>query len=102
MANPTRPRHLQAPTEDSRPRLSRLGHPEELTGSEPPTQRIANELIAAERDLTDHQTHVLVARRDGDPDAESFATARQKATTDRIGALRDQLHAERRRELLRS
>ena len=97
-----RPRHLQGPTEDLRPRLSRLGRPDELTGSEPPTQRIANELIAAERDLTDHQTHFLAARRDGDPAAASLAAANQQATADRIDALRTRLHAERRRELLQS
>ena len=95
-----RPRHLNPPTADSRPRLSRLGHPEEMTGGEPPMQRIANELIAAERDLTDHQTHFLAARCDGDPDAASMAASRQRATTARIDALRASLHAERRRELL--
>ena len=102
MPTSIRPRHLRAATEDPRPRLSRLGHPDELTGSEPPTQRIAHELIAAERDLTDHQTHILAARRDGNPDAASLAAASQRATTARIDALRARLHAERRRELLRS
>jgi hypothetical protein len=96
----TRPRHLHPPTEDPRPRLSRLGHPEELTGGEPATQRIANELIAAERDLTDHQPRVLMARRDGDQDAATLAAARQRATTDRIDALRERLYTERRRALL--
>jgi hypothetical protein len=102
MPTPVRPRYLQAPTEDPRPRLSRLGHPEELTGNEPPTQLIANQLIAAERALTDHQTLFLAARRDGDTDAASLAAASQRATTQRIDALRARLHDERRRELLRS
>jgi len=64
------------------------------------TQRLAHELIAAERDLTDHQSRVLMARRDGDQDAASLAAARQRATSGRIDALRERLYEERRRALL--
>ena len=100
MSTVLRPRHLTSLTEDSRPRLSRLGRPDELTGSEPPTQRTAHELIAAERDLTDHQTHFLNARRKGDRDGAAYAAAMQQATAERIDGLRTRLHDERRRELL--
>ena len=46
------PRHLEPRPEDIRPRLARLGYPDEMTGLEPPVQRLANFLIAAERDLS--------------------------------------------------
>jgi hypothetical protein len=98
--HPRRPRFLRGPTTDARQRLSRLGRPEELSGREPPRQRTANELIAAVRDLTDHQTRVLYARREGDFAAASAAAAQERLTEHRIDQLRRRLHEERRRELL--
>jgi hypothetical protein len=87
--------------EDLRPRLARLGHPDELTGMEPPRQRVANYLIAAERELSHVQTRCFEARRGGDPDVIAAAVARQDAAEAEIGRLRFQLYGERRRELLR-
>jgi hypothetical protein len=95
-----RARHLRPRPDDVRPRLSRLGHPDALTGQEPPLQRAANELIAAERHLTHLQTRHLEARRSGDPPAISAAASRQAGAEDRIERLRARLHEERRRELL--
>src|SRR4029078_13151799 len=69
------PRHLEPHPEDVRPRLARLGHPDEMTGLEPPVQRWANFLIAAERNLSDVQSRFFEARRDGDPDAMATLTA---------------------------
>ena len=94
------PRHLAPRPEDARPRLARLGHPDELTGMEPPVQRMANYLIAAERELSHVQSRYFAARRGGDPDAIAAAVARQEAAKREIGRLRVQLYAERRRELL--
>jgi hypothetical protein len=94
------PRHLAPRPEDARPRLARLGHPDELTGMEPPVQRMANFLIAAERELSHVQSRYFAARRGGDPDAIAAAVARQEAAKREIGRLRVQLYAERRRELL--
>ncbi len=94
------PRHLAPRPEDARPRLARLGHPDELTGMEPPVQRMANYLIAAERELSHVQSRYFEARRGGDPDAIAAAIARQEAAKREIGRLRVQLYAERRRELL--
>ncbi|HEY8179963.1 MAG TPA: hypothetical protein VIH33_06135 [Candidatus Limnocylindria bacterium] len=94
------PRHLAPRPEDARPRLARLGHPDELTGMEPPVQRMANFLIAAERELSHVQSRYFAARRGGDPDAIAAAIARQEAAKREIGRLRVQLYAERRRELL--
>ena len=95
------PRHLEPRMEDLRPRLSRLGHPDEMTGMEPPRQRMANYLIAAERELSHVQTRFFEARRGGDPDAIAAAIARQDRAEAEIGRLRLQLYGERRRELMR-
>lgn len=94
------PKHLEPRPEDLRPRLARLGHPDELTGMEPPIQRMANYLIAAERELTHVQSRYFEARRGGDPDAIAAAVARQDAAERAIGKLRLQLYQQRRRELL--
>lgn len=94
------PRHLAPRPEDARPRLARLGHPDELTGMEPPVQRMANFLIAAERELSHVQSRYFAARRGGDPDAIAAAVARQEAAKREIGRLRVLLYSERRRELL--
>jgi len=94
------PRHLEPRPEDARPRLARLGYPDELTGMEPPVQRMANYLIAAERQLSHVQSRFFEARRGGDPDAIAAAIARQDAAKREIGRLRVQLYTERRRELL--
>ena len=94
------PRHLEPRPEDARPRLARLGHPDEMTGMEPPVQRMANYLIAAERELSHVQSRFFEARRGGDPDAIAAAAARQDAAKREIGRLRVQLYAERRRELM--
>jgi hypothetical protein len=94
------PRHLEPRPEDARPRLARLGHPDELTGMEPPIQRLANFLIAAERQLSHVQSRYFEVRRGGDPNAIAAAEARQEAAKREIGRLRVQLYAERRRELL--
>ena len=93
-------RHVEPRPDDVRPRLARLGHPDELSGMEPPIQRMANYLIAAERELSHVQTHYFAARRGGDPDAIAAAVARQEAAKREIGRIRVQLYAERRRELL--
>ncbi len=77
-----------------------LGYPDELTGMEPPVQRMANYLIAAERQLSHFQSRYFEARRGGDPDAIAAAIARQDAAKREIGRLRVQLYTERRRELL--
>lgn len=95
-------RHIRPRPEDVRPRLSRLGRPDELTGQEPPLQRAANELIAAERQLTHLQTRYLEARRSGDSPAISQAASRQAGAVQHIERLRAQLYAERQRELLAS
>ena len=92
-------RHLAPRPEDARPRLARLGHLDELTGMEPPVQRMANFLIAAERELSHVQSRYFAARRGGDPDAIAAAVARQEAAKREIGRLRVLLYAERRREL---
>ena len=81
------PRHLAPRPEDARPRLARLGHPDEMTGMEPPVQRMANYLIAAERELSHVQSRFFEARRGGDPDAIAAATARQDAAKREIGRL---------------
>ena len=94
------PRHLEPRMEDLRPRLARLGNPDELTGMEPPRQRMANYLIAAERELSHVQTRFFEARRGGDPDVIAAAQARQDAAEARIGRLRVQLYRERRQVLL--
>jgi hypothetical protein len=94
------PRHLEPRMEDLRPRLARLGHPDELTGMEPPRQRMANYLIAAERELSHVQTRFFEARRDGDPDVIAAALARRDAAEATIGKLRIQLYSERRQDLL--
>jgi hypothetical protein len=94
------PRHLEPRPEDARPRLARLGYPDELTGMEPPVQRMANYLIAAERQLSHVQSRYFEARRGGDPDAIAAAIARQDAAKREIGRLRVRLYSERRRELL--
>jgi hypothetical protein len=73
---------------------------EELTGHERPTQRTANELIAAERELSHLQTRVLQARRDADAALALSAEARQDRAARQITALRARLYEERRRELL--
>jgi hypothetical protein len=96
------PRHLEPRPEDARPRLARLGHPDELTGMEPPVQRLANFLIAAERDLSHVQTRFFQARRSGDPEIIAAAKARKEEAEQSIGRLRLQLYAERRRRLLQS
>ena len=102
MGTTLRSRHLTGLLrENPRPRLSRLGNLEDLTGAETPRQRTAHELIAAEGDLTEYQTRLVYARRDGDPAQASLAAASRDATTRRIDRLRIELHAERRRELLR-
>jgi hypothetical protein len=102
MAIYTSPQLLRASTRDRRPRLRRLGHPEELTGRESPVQRTANELIAAELALTHHQTRFIYARREGDQLGAWDAASRQTATARRIDALRRRLRDQRRRELLAS
>ena len=94
------PRHLEPRPEDARPRLARLGYPDELTGMEPPVQRMANFLIAAERQLSHFQSRYFEARRGGDPNAIAAAIARQDAAKREIGRLRVQLYTERRRQLL--
>ncbi|HEX6474643.1 MAG TPA: hypothetical protein VF114_06110 [Candidatus Limnocylindria bacterium] len=94
------PRHLEPRPEDARPRLARLGHPDELTGMEPPRQRMANYLIAAERELSHVQSRYFEARRTGDPEVIAKAAARWDAAEDRIAKIRLQLYAERRRQLL--
>ncbi len=96
------PRHLEPRPEDARPRLARLGHPDELTGMEPPRQRMANYLIAAERELSHVQSRYFEARRSGDPDVIVKAAARWDAAEEKIARLRLQLYAERRRHLLES
>ena len=67
---------------------------------EPPVQRMANYLIAAERELSHVQSRYFQARRSGDPDAIAAAAARQDAAKREIGKLRVQLYAQRRRQLL--
>jgi hypothetical protein len=94
------PRHLEPRPEDARPRLARLGYPDELTGMEPPRQRMANYLIAAERELSHVQSRYFEARRSGDPEVIARAAARWDAVEDRIARYRLQLYAERRRHLL--
>jgi hypothetical protein len=96
------PRHLEPRPQDVRPRLARLGYPDEMTGLEPPVQRLANFLIAAERDLTHVQTRYFEARRIGDADTIAAAIARKEAAERTIGRLRVQLYAERRQQLLQS
>ena len=96
------PRHLEPRPEDVRPRLARLGYPDELTGLEPPRQRLANFLIAAERDLSHVQSRYFAARRSGDPDVIAAAVARKESAERAIGRLRVQLYAERRQQLLRA
>ena len=44
------PRHLEPRPEDARPRLARLGYPDELTGMEPPVQRILARVIEIHSD----------------------------------------------------
>src|SRR5919106_4362033 len=95
-----RARHLRGRPQDVRSRLSQLGHPEQLSGREPPLQRTANELIAAERQLADHQSRYLETRRTGDAAAASLAASGQDRALRQIEALRAQLYEERRRELL--
>lgn len=73
-----------------------------MTGQEPRLQRAANELIAAERQLTHLQTRYLEARRGGDPPTISLAASRQQGAVQRIERLRGKLYAERQRELLAS
>lgn len=63
-------------------------------------QRTANELIAAERQLADHQSRYLEARRTGDAAAASLAASGQDGALRQIERLRAQLYEERRRELL--
>ena len=94
------PRHLEPRPEDLRPRLSRLGHPDELTGMEPPRQRMANYLIDAERQLSHVQSRFFEARRSGDPEVIAAAVARRERAEQAIARYRLQLHAERRRQLL--
>jgi hypothetical protein len=96
------PRHLEGRPEDVRPRLARLGYPDEMTGLEPPVQRLANFLIAAERDLSHVQTRYFQARRSGDAGTIATALARKEAAERTIGRLRVQLYAERRQQLLQS
>ena len=96
------PRHLEPRPEDVRPRLARLGYPDEMTGLEPPVQRLANFLIAAERDLSHVQSRFFEARRSGDPDIIAAAVSRKEAAERTIGRLRVQLYAERRQQLLQS
>ena len=96
------PRHLEPRPEDVRPRLARLGYPDEMTGLEPPVQRLANFLIAAERDLSHVQSRFFEARRSGDPETIAAAVARKEAAERTIGRLRVQLYAERRQQLLQS
>jgi hypothetical protein len=94
------PRHLEPRPEDLRSRLARLGNPEELTGMEPPIQRLANFLIAAERELSHVQTRFFEAQRSGDAEVIAAAAARKAAAEAAIGSLRVQLFTERRRQLL--
>ena len=94
------PKHLEPRPEDGRSRLGRLGHPDELTGMEPPVQRFANYLIAAERNLSHVQSRYFEAQRSGDERAIAAAAARKDAAQREIGRLRVQLYSERRRELL--
>lgn len=94
------PRHLEPRPEDLRPRLARLGYPDELTGMEPPRQRMANYLIDAERQLSHVQSRYFEARRTGDPYVIAAAVARREAAEQRIARYRLQLYAERRRQLL--
>lgn len=96
------PRHLEPRPEDLRPRLARLGYPDELTGLEPPRQRLANFLIAAERDLSHVQSRYFEARRSGDPDIIAAAAGRKESAEQAIGRIRVQLYAERRRHLLQT
>jgi hypothetical protein len=95
-----RARHLRGRPRDVRSRVSQLGHPEQLTGREPALQRTANELIAAERQLAEHQSRYLEARRTGDAAAASLAASGQDRAIRQIEYLRAQLYEERRRELL--
>lgn len=67
---------------------------------EPPRQRMANYLIAAERELSHVQSRYFEARRTGDPEVIAKAAARWDAAEDRIARIRLQLYAERRRQLL--
>ena len=67
---------------------------------EPPRQRMANYLIAAERELSHVQSRYFEARRTGDPDVIVKAAARWDAAEEKIARLRLQLYAERRRHLL--
>jgi len=96
------PRHLEPRPEDVRPRLARLGHPDEMTGLEPPVQRLENFLIAAERNLSDVQSRFFEARRGGDPDAMATLSAQWEAAERAVGSFRLQLYQERRRQLLLS
>ena len=95
-------RHLEPRPEDLRPRLARLGHPDELTGMEPPRQRMANYLIDAERQLSHVQSRFFEARRTGDPDVIAAAVARRERAEQSIARYRLQLYAERRQQLLES
>jgi hypothetical protein len=100
-------------------RISRLGDLERYDGDHTPSQKTANELIAAERALAEAQDNYLAAKRawtdsiKGRPDAfghvpdptktqvayEAAEAIRDGAGT-RIEQLRLQLHEQRRRELL--
>ena len=96
------PRHLEPRPEDLRPRLARLGHPDELTGMEPPRPRMANYLIDAERQLSHVQSRFFEARRTGDPEVIAAADARRERAEQSIARYRLQLYAERRQQLLES
>ena len=114
MMTTTRNRRLVSRDYASAPsRLSSLGRPEAMGPGMLPSQRIAHELIAAERTLASIETHYLEARRrvaesaraaggDGGRAPLALVESQRDDGRERVQRLRHQLYEERRREILLS